>query len=576
MTKYVSLEKYPEIKKFLHAESYREDIVMTANRAVPTSEPISLKCPDCYTIFIMKSKKIRENRNNLCPNCGDNKLSLAKPISQTEWSKFWDYDKNTESPRYVSISTHTKYYWKCDKGHEWFKSPDHMSRLDNFCTECYKESVQKKKESQIAKHKDIQKEKQKEAVKHNKVKKDKKRKKTIKLEDTAGYKFPELLKDIDNNKNNINLYEVTPGSRKRVNWKCHKCGYEWNTTINNRTLLGRKCAVCSGTKIVPHINDAATLYPEIIPFWNHEVNLIDIHTVNKHSTVRYSWKCDKGHVFEKRIIAMINNPTCLICRGRISSGEIAIGEYVSSIVPDSMIIKNSRSIIPPLELDIYLPEYNLAIEYNGLYWHSNNFKKDIYYHYNKWKQCKEKGIKLLSIWEDDWNYKQELVKKLIYENIYHNVIQQADSTMFSIVTIPTDIAQQFYMEHSIENFTDGKTYIGIIDNHNDLHAVITYSIIENALTIDNYCTINNYVDYLSLMMNHLISIAYDNHCTIIIAQSRNDYHDGAVYVNNGFRLNNSILINHYKVDNDKKYLCDSHYDSYTVTDSGYSVWGVSL
>jgi len=67
---------------------------------------------------------------------------------------------------------------------------------------------------------------------------------------------------------------------------------------------------------------------------------------------------------------------------------------------------NDRTILDGLELDIYLPEYKLGIEFNGLYWHSELFKnKD--YHLNKTLECKKRNIELLHIFEDDWMFKQK-------------------------------------------------------------------------------------------------------------------------------------------------------------------------
>jgi hypothetical protein len=71
---------------------------------------------------------------------------------------------------------------------------------------------------------------------------------------------------------------------------------------------------------------------------------------------------------------------------------------------------NDRSIISPLELDIYIPEKNFAIEFNGSYWHSEarlSHKKAKYIHLNKTKLCKEKGIRLFHLFEHDWMNKKE-------------------------------------------------------------------------------------------------------------------------------------------------------------------------
>ncbi len=95
----------------------------------------------------------------------------------------------------------------------------------------------------------------------------------------------------------------------------------------------------------------------------------------------------------------------------ISRPEQEIIDYLKSLIPDIKIIKNSRKIITPKELDIYLPEYNLAIEYNGLMFHSqgisstpmlNTPNKDPNIHLNKTDACMALGINLLHINENEW------------------------------------------------------------------------------------------------------------------------------------------------------------------------------
>lgn len=77
-------------------------------------------------------------------------------------------------------------------------------------------------------------------------------------------------------------------------------------------------------------------------------------------------------------------------------------EIESLLVANNINFKrNDRTTIHPLELDFYIPEHNLAIEFNGTYWHSSLYK-DKNYHYNKSKLCEEKGIRLIHIWEYEW------------------------------------------------------------------------------------------------------------------------------------------------------------------------------
>ncbi len=82
---------------------------------------------------------------------------------------------------------------------------------------------------------------------------------------------------------------------------------------------------------------------------------------------------------------------------------------------DGDIICNEK-LIKPYEVDIYLPELKLAFEFNGLYWHSDLYKSRDY-HFNKHKMCFDLGVELFQIWEDDWLYKNEIIKSMIRNKI---------------------------------------------------------------------------------------------------------------------------------------------------------------
>ena len=108
-------------------------------------------------------------------------------------------------------------------------------------------------------------------------------------------------------------------------------------------------------------------------------------------------------------------PLCYKCRFQnfSSSEELEIYKFVSSFY-NGPCIRNSRDVISPLELDLYYPEKKIAIEYNGDYWHSEEFKpKD--YHYNKFKRCAESGITLVSIFENYWCKISDAIKAYIID-----------------------------------------------------------------------------------------------------------------------------------------------------------------
>lgn len=134
------------------------------------------------------------------------------------------------------------------------------------------------------------------------------------------------------------------------------------------------------------------------------------------------WRCKKGHVFNtpphKRLRSR-NTSGCLECYIAItvSETEQEIYEYVSSL--GYVAEQGNRSMIRQ-ELDIYIPEKKIAIEYNGVYWHSQVAGKHKNYHYNKWLACKNKGIRLIQIWEDDYIKNPELVRKHLKDTLSYD------------------------------------------------------------------------------------------------------------------------------------------------------------
>jgi len=124
----------------------------------------------------------------------------------------------------------------------------------------------------------------------------------------------------------------------------------------------------------------------------------------------------------------------------LSLGENKLQEFIRSIkAPEDNVLFNSRKIIPPKELDIYLPEYGLAIEYNGLYWHSygkndSKYKTKDALHYQKYRHiektldCSEESIQLLHILQSEWEtpHLQDIWKNIIKYKL-NKIIDKKDA-----------------------------------------------------------------------------------------------------------------------------------------------------
>ncbi len=124
--------------------------------------------------------------------------------------------------------------------------------------------------------------------------------------------------------------------------------------------------------------------------------------------------CKKNYTLSRELFILRNSKnkiTCLYCNPlykKDSYGENEIETYIKSIL-NINIETNNRKILNGKELDIYIPSHNLAIEFNGLYWHSE-CHVDKNYHLNKTLECEKQGIKLIHIFEDEWLFKQDIVK----------------------------------------------------------------------------------------------------------------------------------------------------------------------
>jgi hypothetical protein len=122
-------------------------------------------------------------------------------------------------------------------------------------------------------------------------------------------------------------------------------------------------------------------------------------------------KCNNTYDITPHIFCLRKKYKTTICTScnPIKDGTSGLEVELLEFIKDNYnheIITNSKNIINPLELDIYLPDTNLAFEFNGLYWHSEEYK-DKKYHLNKTLKCNELGINLIHIWEDDWIYKKD-------------------------------------------------------------------------------------------------------------------------------------------------------------------------
>jgi hypothetical protein len=201
-------------------------------------------------------------------------------------------------------------------------------------------------------------------------------------------------------------------SNIKLQIQCPK-GHIYYAKFNN-FQQGQRCPVCFGK--VKHTFEYVKNFIE-----KDGYKLLSDKYINNRTPLEIV--CKNNHVFYKTFHDINTGEGCPICvrQSVISKPEKEITEYVKTIYNNEIIENDRTQIINPktrkmLELDIYLPEINKAIEFNGNHWHSSDYAK--YKDEQKVLQCKEKGIDLLIITDDKYKGDKDNVLNLIYSFIF--------------------------------------------------------------------------------------------------------------------------------------------------------------
>ena len=177
---------------------------------------------------------------------------------------------------------------------------------------------------------------------------------------------------------------------------------------------GYGCKTCYGVRQ----SEARTYSYEYVKQYieNEKHNLVS--TEYKGTYQKLKLRCEKDHLFEMNWNNFQQGQRCPKCSysKMFSKGEKEIYEYVKSIYPGRILENDRKTIQNPLtgrflELDIYLPELNFAIEYNGTYWHQDTSSRDK--DNAKLNECQEKGILLYIITDSEWQLDKEKISSKI-------------------------------------------------------------------------------------------------------------------------------------------------------------------
>ncbi len=178
-------------------------------------------------------------------------------------------------------------------------------------------------------------------------------------------------------------------------------------------------------------------------------------------------KCDK--LSQKNLMMLATCPVCFHCHPKESKAQIEIFEFVKSLAPDA--VSSDRTMIAPKELDVYVPSKRLGIEYDGLYFHSEEFLADDYA-YNKANLAAQNNISLFGIFEDEWRDKQDLVKSMIVHRLGLTP-KSVFARKCKIVQLTPGARKQFMDRCHIDGDTRSKSAWGLVDKDNNIVAAMS-------------------------------------------------------------------------------------------------------
>ena len=327
------------------------------------------------------SVKARSNGEK-CPICsgarviaGINDLATLEPLLVKQWSK-----KNKIKPTEVSIGSHKKVIWRCEKGHEWSDRnypllPTQVTVFANRkawwkCKDCGREW-----NTLIST-----------------------RSGGSKCPYCSGYIFlkgfndlqtthPEIASEWSEKNLPLKPDEVNAKSRKNVWWRCSKCGNEWKSVINAR-VKGTVCPVCAEREVLAGYNDLATTDSQLLSEWDYEQNKLKPTEVSRTSAKRAWWKCRHGHSWSMKINERtILKKGCRFCEQEYLSLFPALAvSYYSNKKGLKAELGSDRLLGVPLET--YIPSEKLAIE-------SGSADENL--EIMKAYMCKQRGIRLIKL-----------------------------------------------------------------------------------------------------------------------------------------------------------------------------------
>lgn len=169
----------------------------------------------------------------------------------------------------------------------------------------------------------------------------------------------------------------------------------------------------------------------------------------------YKFRCDNcGRVFESCLPfgdeSAVACKECYPINTSSSQHEIEIYEFLKSIYPGKILL-HDRELLSPYELDIYIPDKNLAIEVDGTYWHNDSLKT-----FMKYEEARKLGVRVIGIYDYEWRLQNGLLKSYLKAQlgIFDNKI---GARKCELRKVPYKEAEEFIKRNHLQGSGKGVT-----------------------------------------------------------------------------------------------------------------------
>ena len=287
-------------------------------------------------------------------------------------------------------------------------------------------------------------------------------------------------------------------------------------------------------------------------YWNKKLKEFGVLSFEENNNYKLKCDCNKDHNFiihrdllhNRKQLKTILCTTCNPPKSFFISGkEIQLQNYIRDFYNGE--IKNSiRTIINPYELDIYLPELKLAFEFDGIFWHNEQHKNNNY-HLNKTELCEQQGIQLIHIYEDDWLYKQDIVKSIILNKLGKNIINIFANKCEIKEIIDNKLVRTFLDTNHIQGFVCSKIKIGLF-YENELVSLMNFEKYNGEYELLRFCNkLNtNVIGSASRLFKNFIKKYNPTEITTYVDRS---YSQGEFYETLGFKFVEKTEPNYYYI-----------------------------